>query len=72
MMQGQEITFLGGINTDDDVRFITDGDYRSSKYARTGSAEDQNMGALESMPGNILIDNPNYPAGVNTVIGSAN
>ena len=71
MMQGQEITFLGGINTDDDVRFITDGDYRSSKYARTGSAEDQNMGALESMPGNILIDNPNYPAGVNTVIGSA-
>lgn len=71
MMQGQEITFLGGINTDDDVRFITDGDYRSSKYARTGSAEDQNMGALESMPGNILIDNANYPDGVNTVIGSA-
>jgi hypothetical protein len=71
MMQGQEITFLGGINTDDDVRFITDGDYRSSKYARTGSAEDQNMGALESMPGNILIDNPDYPDGVNTVIGSA-
>jgi hypothetical protein len=71
MMQGQEITFLGGINTDDDVRFITDGDYRSSKYARTGSAEDQNMGALESMPGNILIDNPDYPDGINTVIGSA-
>ena len=71
MMQGQEITFLGGINTDDDVRFITEGDYRSSKYARTGSAEDQNMGALESMPGNILIDNPDYPEGVNTVVGSA-
>ncbi len=71
MMQGQEITFLGGINTDDDVRFITEGDYRSSKYARTGSAEDQNMGALESMPGNILIDNANYPDGINTVIGSA-
>ena len=71
MMQGQEITFLGGINTDDDVRFISEGDYRSSKYARTGSAEDQNMGALESMPGNILIDNPDYPEGVNTVVGSA-
>jgi hypothetical protein len=71
MMQGQEITFLGGINTDDDVRFISEGDYRSSKYARTGSAEDQNMGSLESMPGNILIDNPDYPDGINTVVGSA-
>ena len=71
MMQGQDITFLGGMNTDDDVRFVSQGDYRSSTYARSGSAEDQNMGAIESMPGNVLIDNADYPDGVNTVIGSA-
>jgi hypothetical protein len=70
-MQGQDITFLGGMNTDDDVRFVSQGDYRSSTYARSGSAEDQNMGAIESMPGNVLIENPDYPNGVNTVIGSA-
>jgi hypothetical protein len=70
-MQGQDITFLGGMNTDDDVRFVSQGDYRSSTYARSGSAEDQNMGAIESMPGNVLIDNADYPDGVNTVIGSA-
>jgi hypothetical protein len=29
------------------------------------------MGAIESMPGNVLIDNADYPDGVNTVIGSA-
>ena len=71
MMQGQDITFLGGMNTDDDVRFVSQGDYRSSTYSRSGSAEDQNMGAIESMPGNVLIDNADYPDGVNTVIGSA-
>ena len=70
-MQGQDITFLGGMNTDDDVRFVSQGDYRSSTYARSGSAEDQNMGAIESIPGNVLIDNDDYPDGVNTVIGSA-
>ncbi len=70
-MQGQDITFLGGMNTDDDVRFVSQGDYRSSTYARSGSAEDQNMGAIESMPGNVVIDNADYPDGVNTVIGSA-
>jgi hypothetical protein len=70
-MQGQDITFLGGMNTDDDVRFVSQGDYRSSTYARSGSAEDQNMGAIESMPGNVFIDNADYPDGVNTVIGSA-
>jgi hypothetical protein len=59
------------MNTDDDVRFVSQGDYRSSTYSRSGSAEDQNMGAIESMPGNVLIDNADYPDGVNTVIGSA-
>jgi hypothetical protein len=42
-----------------------------SKYTRSGSAESQNQGAMESMPGNLLHDNPDLPAGLNTVIGSA-
>jgi len=71
MKGSQEITFVGGINTDDDVRFVSQGDYRSSMYTRSGSAESQNAGALESMPGNIIIENENLPSGINTDIGSA-
>lgn len=71
MTGNQEISFVGGINTDDDVRFVGQGDYRSSTYSRSGSSESQNLGALESMPGNILIENENLPSGVNQVIGSA-
>lgn len=71
MASGQDITFIGGINTDDDVRFVGSGDYRSSAYMRSGSSESQNAGAAESMPGNLLIENANLPAGQNTVVGSA-
>lgn len=71
MTGNQEISFVGGINTDDDVRFISNGDYRNSTYTRSGSSESQNAGALESMPGNIIIENTNLPSGVNSVIGSA-
>jgi len=71
MASGQEISFIGGMNTDDDIRFVSEGDYRSSAYMRSGSAEAQNAGSAESMPGNLLIDNPNLPSGMNTVIGSA-
>lgn len=71
MASGQDITFIGGINTDDDLRFLGNGDYRSSAYMRSGSAEAQNAGAGESMPGNMLMDNPNMPFGQNTVVGSA-
>lgn len=71
MASGQDITFIGGINTDDDVRFVGSGDYRSSAYMRSGSSESQNAGTAESMPGNLLIENANLPAGQNTVVGSA-
>ena len=70
-MEAKDILFINGINTDDDPRLIQNGDYRMSTYCRSGSAESQNQGALESMPGNLLVNNLNLPAGVNTVIGSA-
>ena len=70
-MEAKDIIFSGGINTDDEARLIPNGDYRMSKYTRSGSAESQNQGAMESMPGNLLHDNPDLPEGANTVIGSA-
>lgn len=70
-MEAKDIIFSGGINTDDEARLIPNGDFRMSKYTRSGSAESQNQGAMESMPGNLLHNNPDLPAGVNTVIGSA-
>jgi hypothetical protein len=70
-MEAKDIIFSGGINTDDEARLIPNGDFRMSKYTRSGSAESQNQGAMESMPGNLLHDNPDLPAGLNTVIGSA-
>jgi hypothetical protein len=70
-MEAKDIIFSGGINTDDEARLIPNGDYRMSKYTRSGSAESQNQGAMESMPGNLLHDNPDLPLGLNTVVGSA-
>jgi hypothetical protein len=70
-MEAKDIIFSGGINTDDEARLIPNGDYRMSKYTRSGSAESQNQGAMESMPGNLLHNNPDLPLGLNTVIGSA-
>ena len=70
-MEAKDIIFSGGINTDDEARLIPNGDYRMSKYTRSGSAESQNQGAVESMPGNLLHDNPDLPLGLNTVVGSA-
>ena len=70
-MEAKDIIFSGGINTDDEARLIPNGDFRMSKYTRSGSAESQNQGAMESMPGNLLHNNPDLPGGLNTVIGSA-
>lgn len=70
-MEAKDIIFSGGINTDDEARLIPNGDFRMSKYTRSGSAESQNQGAMESMPGNLLHNNPDLPEGTNTVIGSA-
>jgi hypothetical protein len=68
--QSQDLFFFGGLNTDDEDRLIPDGDYRSANHARGGNAGDSNDGAITSMAGNLLYDNPSLAAGVNTVVGS--
>jgi hypothetical protein len=68
--QSQDLFFFGGLYTDDEDRLIPDGDYRSANHARGGNAGDSNDGAITSMAGNLLYDNPSLAAGVNTVVGS--
>ena len=68
--QSQDLFFYGGINTDDEERLIPEGDYRSANNARGGNAGDSNNGAITSMAGNLLYENDDLAAGINTVIGS--
>lgn len=68
--QSQDLFFYGGINTDDEERLIPEGDYRSANNARGGNAGDSNNGAITSMSGNLLYENVELAAGINTVIGS--
>jgi hypothetical protein len=68
--QSQDLFFYGGINTDDEERLIPEGDYRSANNARGGNAGDSNNGAITSMAGNLLYENDELAAGINTVIGS--
>jgi len=70
-MPSKDIFFYGGLNTDDDLRFIPDGDYREAYQARGGNAADGDEGSIVSMAGHLLVDNPDLPAGNNLVMGSA-
>lgn len=62
--------FNGGMNTDDEDRLVPIGDYRSASYSRSYSAGTSDNGALQSMTGNLLIENPDLPMGKNVIIGS--
>lgn len=65
-------TFQGGMNLDDEKRIIPKGDYGMAYNFRSATSEEDNVGSLESIKGNLLIDYDfNYPWD-NTVIGSAN
>jgi len=62
--------FNGGMNTDDEDRLVPIGDYRSAAYSRSYSVGTSDNGALQSMTGNLLIENPDLPRGKNVIIGS--
>lgn len=62
--------FNGGMNTDDEDRLVPTGDYRSASYSRSYSVGTSDNGALQSMTGNLLIENPDLPRGKNVIIGS--
>jgi hypothetical protein len=61
--------FYGGLNTDDTERLIPEGDYRSAFNIRGNEAGESNKGALESMTGNLLMDNSSLNA-TQEIIGS--
>jgi hypothetical protein len=65
----QKHVFTGGMNMDDDLRFIKPGDYRYAINCRIGSSEDENRGVVENIKGNELV-NASLPGGVNVCIGT--
>lgn len=69
-MYQQGVFFYGGMNTDDEDRLITNGDYRSAFFSRNYGVNNPSEGALQSMTGNLLQNNTNLPAGLNIIIGA--
>jgi hypothetical protein len=69
-MYQQGVFFYGGMNTDDEDRLITNGDYRRATFSRNYGVNSPSEGALQSMTGNLLRNNTFLPAGVNIVIGA--
>ena len=69
-MYQQGVFFYGGMNTDDEDRLITNGDYRSAYFSRNYGINSPSEGALQSMTGNLLRNNTTLPAGVNIIIGA--
>lgn len=69
-MYQQGVFFYGGMNTDDEDRLITNGDYRSAFFSRNYGVNNPSEGALQSMTGNLLQNNAALPLGLNIVIGA--
>ena len=69
-MYQQGVFFYGGMNTDDEDRLIGNGDYRSALFSRNYGVNTPLEGALQSMTGNSIQENPHLPTGVNIIIGS--
>jgi len=69
-MYQQGVFFYGGMNTDDENRLISNGDYRSAMFSRNYGVNAPSEGALQSMTGNLIQNNPNLPIGANIIIGS--
>ena len=69
-MYQQGVFFYGGMNTDDEDRLITNGDYRSARFSRNYGVNSPSEGALQSMTGNLLRNNTTLPGGVNIMIGA--
>jgi hypothetical protein len=69
-MYQQGVFFYGGMNTDDENRLISNGDYRSAMFSRNYGVNAPSEGALQSMTGNLIQSNPNLSAGTNIIIGA--
>jgi hypothetical protein len=73
MQDSQEILFTGGIDSDTDERFVSEGDYRSLINARMMTASNSNpnyaLGGVQTVTGNTLYANPDLAVN-GCVIGS--
>ncbi len=57
-----------GLNQDDEDRVLESNEYRFALNVRTGSSDDNNVGAVENIKGNTLVEFT-LPSGINTVRG---
>lgn len=64
-----KILFTGGLNTDDGLRSLPEGDYPDAVNNRIHVTEKSNDGSSENPRGNVLISH-SLPAGQNQTIGS--
>lgn len=69
-MYQQGVFFYGGMNTDDEDRLISNGDYRSAYFSRNYGVNTPLEGAIQSMTGNFLKDNADLAPGTNIIIGA--
>ena len=53
----QDIVLVGGLNSDDDLRLLPEGDYRHAENIRFATSETNNIGAFESIFGNEIVSN---------------
>jgi len=68
----EDIYFYGGMNSDDEDRFMPKGDYRRAEYLRGASFLEGNAGVLQNLPGSVYVDNPALSPTDNYVIGACN
>jgi hypothetical protein len=62
--------FTGTMDQDTEARYLKEGDYRYLLNGRTSINSQGTFGAVEDVMGNIFVNNPNLPPGINKVIGS--
>lgn len=64
----EKILFYGGLNSDDEDRFLPDGDYRYALNIRNSKGDKSSQGAFENTKGNAPISFT-LPNGINKCIG---
>lgn len=70
-MFNEKKIFTGGLNNDDDLRLLSEGEYLNLMNGRVGISENGKDGRIENVLGNIELQNPYLPSGDNQTIGSA-
>jgi hypothetical protein len=71
MKINQKHNFLGGLNTDDDLRMFPESDYRFAQNIRSQTSETDHQGVVENVFGTLPIALPNgFSDTIFTILGS--